>query len=409
MKLSIKVILFVFLVAIAFNSYIDTSFSQEINKQINFLNTQIKNNKSKIDKLKDKKQSYEDALEDVNNQQASLKNQLAILDNRVASIELETENTKSRMDRTNLEISKINFEINQKNQKIEKEKEHISELLNLIYKQEDVDTLEMLLLNNTLSEFLNKVKYLKDINNEMRGSVSDLKRYKEDLEEGKIALNEKNQNLEKLKEELLNQMNAVKHEKEKKELVLEQTENSEKKYQTLLKDAKLEQKQAAVEIVNFEKEVRAKLKELEASKEKITLSSDGFYWPVPSHYITAYFHDPGYPFRYIFEHPAIDIRAPQSTEIKAVASGYVGRVKWDTSSNYAYVMIIHADGLSSVYGHISKPLVKNEEYVLQGQTIALSGGMPGTSGAGRLTTGPHLHLEIRLNGIPVNPLEYLTQ
>ena len=77
------------------------------------------------------------------------------------------------------------------------------------------------------------------------------------------------------------------------------------------------------------------------------MNTDGLIWPVPSHYITAYFHDPAYPFRYIFEHPAIDIRASQGTNIKAAASGYVARVRWDTSSRYGYVMLIHDNGLST--------------------------------------------------------------
>ena len=70
-------------------------------------------------------------------------------------------------------------------------------------------------------------------------------------------------------------------------------------------------------------------------------------------------------------------------------------------------MIIHANGLSTVYGHVNEIDVEEGRFVLQGQAIGRSGGMPGTCGSGRLTTGPHMHFEVRLNGIPVDPLLYL--
>jgi murein DD-endopeptidase MepM/ murein hydrolase activator NlpD len=74
---------------------------------------------------------------------------------------------------------------------------------------------------------------------------------------------------------------------------------------------------------------------------------------------------------------------------------------------YSYLLLIHSEGISTLFGHVSKFYVKEGEYVTKGQVVGLSGGMPGTPGAGRFSTGPHLHFEVRLNGIPVNPILYL--
>ena len=74
---------------------------------------------------------------------------------------------------------------------------------------------------------------------------------------------------------------------------------------------------------------------------------------------------------------------------------------------YSYILIIHNNGFSTVYGHVSKIYVKDGDRVDQGQIIGITGGMPGTPGAGKFSTGPHLHFEIYLNGNVVDPEKYL--
>lgn len=98
-------------------------------------------------------------------------------------------------------------------------------------------------------------------------------------------------------------------------------------------------------------------------------------------------------------HEGIDIGLPIGSQIKA-ADG--GRVTYSGYMNgYGLcIMINHGGGLTTVYGHLSKLLVKNGESVFQGQFIAKSGN------TGR-STGPHLHFEVRKNGTPVNPLGYV--
>jgi murein DD-endopeptidase MepM/ murein hydrolase activator NlpD len=252
---------------------------------------------------------------------------------------------------------------------------------------------------------MNQVKYLEDMNTSIKDSMENLKELKRLLDRNKVELEKKNQDLAKLKEELQTKKDALEAEKESKLNIIAQLSSSENEYQRLLEQSRKEQQSAAYEIAEMEKKARDKLASLKNSK--IELNDNGLIWPVVKNTVTAYFHDPEYPFKAIFEHPAIDIRAAQGSTLRAAASGYVARVKDGGATGYSYIMLIHANGLSTVYGHVSKFSVKEDDYVAQGQIIGKTGGLPGTPGAGRLTTGPHLHFEVRLNGIPVDPLNYL--
>ncbi len=98
-------------------------------------------------------------------------------------------------------------------------------------------------------------------------------------------------------------------------------------------------------------------------------------------------------------HRAIDWATPTGSAVWASSGGTVSVAGWQ--SGYGYVVYInHPDGNQTRYGHLSKILVSVGQKVKQGQKIALSGN------TGR-STGPHLHFELRVNGTPVNPYNYI--
>jgi murein DD-endopeptidase MepM/ murein hydrolase activator NlpD len=402
-KISLFLVLFCLILG-SFGQKARGMTDEQINDEVKQLNLEIKKNKEKMEDVADQKEKYAKNIKDKQGEAKNLKNQLAILDNRIAKAELDIEEVKNQISEVSLEIRRTEVEIQGKENDIDKEKKNIANVLKLLYREGDASTLEILLMNDSLAEFLNRAKYLEDVNKEMGEALENLKQYKNDLEKSKADLEGKKEELANLKNDLEQSRLAFEQERLNKEMLLEETKNSEKEYQSLLAQAEKQELDAQTDIAQLEKAMRLKLESLE--KEKLEFNDDGFIWPVPKNLVTTYFHDPDYPFRYLFEHPAVDIRAKQGTAIKAPASGYVARVKF-AGRSYAYIMIIHGDGISTVYGHISKPLVSEDDYVVQGQTIALSGGMPGTNGAGSLTTGPHLHFEVRQDGVPVDPLEYL--
>ncbi|MCH5258487.1 MAG: M23 family metallopeptidase [Lachnospiraceae bacterium] len=98
-------------------------------------------------------------------------------------------------------------------------------------------------------------------------------------------------------------------------------------------------------------------------------------------------------------HKGIDWATPVGTAVMASSAGTVAKAGW--GSGYGYVVYInHADGRQTRYGHLSKVLVSPGQTVSQGQKIALSGNTG-------VSTGPHVHFEILINGTQVNPLNYL--
>lgn len=98
-------------------------------------------------------------------------------------------------------------------------------------------------------------------------------------------------------------------------------------------------------------------------------------------------------------HRGVDWATPVGTAVMASSAGTVSKAGW--GRGYGYVVYIdHADGRQTRYGHLSKVLVSVGQKVSQGDKIALSGNTG-------VSTGPHVHFEILINGTQVNPMDYL--
>jgi murein DD-endopeptidase MepM/ murein hydrolase activator NlpD len=99
------------------------------------------------------------------------------------------------------------------------------------------------------------------------------------------------------------------------------------------------------------------------------------------------------------QHPGIDMTAVEGTRYFSVADGTVILARYNGGYGYN-VMVEHAGGVVTVYGHSSKLLVKEGQRVVAGQLL----GLTGNTG---FSTGPHLHFEIRVGGKPIEPLAFM--
>ncbi len=367
------------------------------------LKEEIETKRLEIDKINKKLEVYQKSLLQKQSEKVTLRNELDILSEQIDQLELKLQSTQLQIDASNLEIESILLRVLDNEDKINIRQKELGDMIRAIDRQDNKDWLEVLILNNNLADFLTEVSQVKAIEKDLEKSVDQLKALRKELDDRKALLEEKNKEMIALKEQLDEQKAKLDGQESAKTYYLLQAKNSEAKFQDLINQARSEQAAINNDIVSLEKTLRARL----STGEQALVSTGRFIWPLPKNTITAYFHDPEYPFRHIFEHSAIDIRAAQGTTLRAADSGYVARTVTGGAKGYGYIMIIHADGLSTVYGHVSKIYVAADTYVSQGDVIGLSGGTPGTQGAGPFVTGPHLHFEVRQNGIPVNPLDYL--
>jgi len=159
----------------------------------------------------------------------------------------------------------------------------------------------------------------------------------------------------------------------------------------------------------LEKKEDQLLKESEnIAKEIQRLQSSGSYaggsmvWPYPGNKsIGSYFGMRYHPILKVNRmHNGLDIGGRQGDTIVAANKGTVIVAGWSSGGYGNYVIIDHGGGISTLYGHASQLLVKVGDKVEAGQAIA----KVGSTG---LSTGPHLHFEVRKNGTPVNPLDYV--
>jgi murein DD-endopeptidase MepM/ murein hydrolase activator NlpD len=372
---------------------------------IQVLNSEIAARKDKIKQLEETMNKYKKNIEEKETQAVSLKNQLSILDNRTAQIKVDLELTEEKIKETQLEIDALNLSINDKKKVIAKQKKIIAKMVENIQASDQKNFMEIMLTYNNFADFYNEVRSTESVYVDLGRSVKSLRLATEDLQARQDMVKVKQGKFVQLKNELEGKKGELDIQQTAKQQLLAQTKSSEARYQTLLSSLKQQYQVIENEQRSYEDRLKKKLEQEDKIAETGSVLMS---WPVPSKVINAEFHDAGYPFKKVFEHSGIDIKAGFGTPVKAAASGYVARArKCSSSSCYAYVLVVHTGNISSVYGHLSTILVSDDQYVNRGDVIGYSGGTPGTIGAGPFVTGPHLHFEVRSNGIPVDPMPYM--
>ena len=245
----------------------------EIEDQIEEKSDQVKN-------LENQAEEYKDIIYNLRIREQSLENEIELLDAQVAQLDLEIEATQAQIDQTNLEINNLILRIQIKEGEIEKQKEILKSLLREINDYDKKTALEIFLKNEELSDFLNQAEYVDTIGEKIKNALDKFKKIKKELEEEKIALQDKKAELEELSKKLLNKKELADSQKTAKEVLLEETKGKEYKYQDLLFNVKNQRKTILGDINKLRRDMEAEIARIAALAERPSenLASTSWYF-----------------------------------------------------------------------------------------------------------------------------------
>jgi murein DD-endopeptidase MepM/ murein hydrolase activator NlpD len=352
-------------------------------------------NPKEIDKLRKEQEKINQLLK----QTQQLKNQVlkekknvskAIeeLDSKLNQAEDELSNVEGMLSKLENQIAITTRELERASNDASGQKELLKKRVRVMYENGNVGYLSVVLNSKSFSDFISRVDFLKKILNFDMNLLGEMKDRRDSIAEKKSQLASEKAEKEKLK----NEIGA------KKEAVASAKQDREKTLKDLVSDLK--------ELERQEDKFLAQSSEL--GKKIVALQSSNKYiggklsWPSPGYYkITSAYGNRYHPIlKKNKMHTGIDIAVPSGTGVIAANSGKVIYAGYYGGYGNA-VIIDHGGKISTLYAHNSKLLVKVGDKVEKGKVISKSGSTG-------LSTGPHLHFEVRENGQTVDPMKYLT-
>lgn len=333
----------------------------------------------------------------------TLQDQIAVIDGQVTSLQLELDKTAVEVEKTEAEGNVVQEEIRRAGDDMDKKRRQLREAIRVLQIVEADSTIESFFKYPSLSGALTEIRAVERIQQRTQETLGEVKGLRDALQTKAAALRDLERELKELREQQARQKKTLEDQETAKVRLFEITKSQEAEFQQLLQQAAAEQRRANAELASIEAEVRAEL----ARRGVTSLGGVGIFdFPIPPIFgISCGFHCGGYPYAHLIgPHTGIDMPTHMGTPVRAGADGYVARAHDSGGPGYSYVLLLHGDNFSTVYGHLSSVAVNDGQFVTRGQVLGASGGVG--RGAG-LSTGPHLHFEVRKNGVPVNPAQYL--
>lgn len=340
---------------------------KSVDKKISDINKEKKNEEKKLKSIKEQKEELEAAQKREKQEYDELLSQIEELSQSIAELDKSIEASEK--------------EYNEK-------MELLKTRLRVMYENSDFTYIDALAESKSVVDFLERLELISTISKKDKEIIESVKQVKRDISFKKqLAVGEKKEVQVKADESLetINNLTATRA----------NLDNQIKEINARLK--KLEEEED-----KLVKQSNALVNQIKNLQKKGAYAGGSMTWPCPSSStISSYYGNRLHPILKKYKmHTGIDISAKQGASIVAANKGTVIMAGWQ--SGYGYTVVVdHGGGITTLYAHCSKLLVSVGQSVNAGETIA----KVGSTG---MSTGPHLHFEVRKNGATTNPLNYVS-
>ena len=339
--------------------------------------------------LKNQIEAKESQLKEKKKEQAKIFDQLKEISSAINGLDSDLAAIQRKKTETEQGIAETEEELEDAEARLEERIEILGTRLQEIYKQGEVNYLEVLLEATSFRDFLVRYHLLETIADQDMDLVGEI-----EAERQEIALQK-----EKLEADR-NELASLAKRAQESIQALEDKKGEKKEIMASLETEKASIEKGLSELEQASNAIASKIRTAQSKANAYTGKSSGKFLMPVSGPITSQFGWRVHPILGTKRlHTGIDIGAGSGTTIHAADAGSVIFAGWLGAYGNA-VVIDHGGGLSTLYGHMSSIGVSEGKTVSAGQSI----GKVGSTG---WSTGPHCHFEVRMNGDPTNPWAYL--
>ena len=350
-----------------------------------------------LTELQEQSSQLTQAIDESNNRLQAVQDELSTNMQELQELDSQIAQSQNELNNINTDINDLMKQITENEEKLNKTQAEFDKIQDLLdariikmYETPKFEFLQVILASKNATEFLSTYYAMKELAEYDKELLDTVRKQKKEIETTKKILAEKKR-----------QVVASKQTQQKKAQVLANTKTMRQYYISKLSTEEQEL-QAKIDDYNNQVEtIEAEIKLMALNSVSADYIGGALTWPIPGYNtITSEFGMRVHPITGAYKlHTGTDIGAPMGADFVAMGKGVVTKASM-TPAYGNMVIIDHGGGVQTLYAHGSEILVQVGQEVEAG-TPVLKVGSTGYS------TGPHAHFEIRINGQPVNPMDYL--